>query len=482
MSLEIDKLSDNNENTKLGVLELCAALNGDDSEVALKCLRKFTATVRKERYLALFSHQYDVGQQDPSHGIIVDQSEDDKILDNMDTDSDDEENNDDELSPPKKKKSKIDEEWKLDVKSYNVPFVGTKVSKGDTGTVVTNEWPTGFLSAYLQKSPNAIELAGSTVFLPPSGAFQKPLIRAGRHKLSSNLYKAYLEALIELVTAEIPKNILVNIMRIQSEKLSSKSFSSLLLDDKTLSISSSDFNMESSHPMIISIMKERLSEILQTLSTQVSGHSYKGNNASRNDCGPLAPTIFNLLTNLSYTSIKISRQIARAMTSLKDGALNNTLRPSLKKTTKNLNTGDQKDKNNEETTKSTKIMFNKDHERTRRSCLSLATALIQTNDSQTLNIVMSPGSKHQKTCPGIIYVVFRVAMTERAINSYDPSEGDEDAKYLEAHQHFFKSLGLFLAYFRILIFPKQNEDSSFDVLKSDINHRLKVRFEFDLSC
>ena len=65
-----------------------------------------------------------------------------------------------------------------DTGAFDVPFVGTSVAKGDTGTVVAGQWPTGLLQAYLKASPMAVELVfggldSSDRTLAQATAFQK---------------------------------------------------------------------------------------------------------------------------------------------------------------------------------------------------------------------------------------------------------------------------------------------------------------------
>lgn len=442
LSLQISQSSrmdgPNSDEEKLGVLELCSALNGDDSLLALNCLRKFTLTVRQERYQALFPKNDDDDSDDDFH--------DEELYGANDMEMDIDEN-DEDINEPNNKKQKI-EEWKLDVKSYNVPFVGTKVSKGDTGTIVPNQWPTGFLLAYLRQSPHAIEFTEDTL-IPPSGVLQKSLIRSGRKKLSTMLYRAYLEALSELLTSAIPKSTLKWMMQIKMER----SMQSLLMD-KYLQLEHNQNNNENqesivnTEPIVAAIMKDRYHGILQSLTTQATINKGKHSHPS---FGPLTSPIFQILTNLSYISIKTARQVARSLINLKDGTLSQTMKVS---------------KSNPTDSTSSKFKQSKKTLSSRSSCLYLATALIQTGDAQTINIVISPGSKHQKTCAGIVYTVFRNSMSDRSTEK----ENMEDTEL----NHYLKSLGIFLATFQNTLLSSVENGASSKVFGGDVSNRLKV--------
>jgi len=68
---------------------------------------------------------------------------------------------------------KVKHSWKLDKNNYNVPFVGTSVTKGETGTINRNgtSWPTGFMEVYRRYSPLGVELNKNEFIsaLPPGG-------------------------------------------------------------------------------------------------------------------------------------------------------------------------------------------------------------------------------------------------------------------------------------------------------------------------
>jgi hypothetical protein len=61
--------------------------------------------------------------------------------------------------------------WKLDTNNYQVPFIGTSVAKGPTGSLRHNVWPTGFLEAYRKSSPYGVELLNNEFIstLPSEG-------------------------------------------------------------------------------------------------------------------------------------------------------------------------------------------------------------------------------------------------------------------------------------------------------------------------
>ena len=116
----------------LGVLEFTSALNGEDPHVILQKLRHFVHIVRYQRRVAL-------GADD----------------DGSDMDDGDEESACSLFDQASSKRQKIDEKtptWQLDKNDYRVPFVGTSVARGDVGSVVVGNWPTGFLEGeYYQR-------------------------------------------------------------------------------------------------------------------------------------------------------------------------------------------------------------------------------------------------------------------------------------------------------------------------------------------
>lgn len=67
--------------------------------------------------------------------------------------------------------TKVKHSWKLDKNNYNVPFIGTSVTRGETGTLTLTSWPTGFMEVYRRYSPLGVELNKNEFIsaLPPAG-------------------------------------------------------------------------------------------------------------------------------------------------------------------------------------------------------------------------------------------------------------------------------------------------------------------------
>ena len=184
----------------LGTLEFCAALNGDDPELIRVVLQKFIRLVRKERRQALLV--------DESSPIQDEEEEDTRDDGEEDVKYDDDHTH---LQQPPTKKPKL-ESWKLDSKAYNVPFVGTSIQKGSEGTVVKNEWPTGFVKAYLEVSPQAQELIHSMKHFVPSHEFFT-IDSPSKRKYSQTLLLQilYIQAFGELLTCAMSREQVVAI-------------------------------------------------------------------------------------------------------------------------------------------------------------------------------------------------------------------------------------------------------------------------------
>ena len=151
----------NQAKKKIGVLELCSALNSDDANVIRKALVKFTLQVRNERKFAFSLDE--INNEDK----IEDEEEEEEIATTS------------KINKPR---------WAQDVKQYNVPFVATSLSfGGDEGFVQKGQWPTGLLEAYLAASPRAIELFA---------AFHQ-----NKDEKDVSFQKAFWFAISELITA-----------------------------------------------------------------------------------------------------------------------------------------------------------------------------------------------------------------------------------------------------------------------------------------
>jgi len=186
-----NKRKDQSAPTPLGVLEFTSALNGEDPLQILQKLHQFVRVVEYERCLV-------TGRSDGGDAIDTtsvgdnDQSDDDDDVSYISFDDDD---IDDDVDNPSSSSStnkrqkllqsttsssstttitpKVKHSWKLDKNNYNVPFVGTSVTKGETGTINRNgtSWPTGFMEVYRRYSPMGVELNKNEFIcaLPPGG-------------------------------------------------------------------------------------------------------------------------------------------------------------------------------------------------------------------------------------------------------------------------------------------------------------------------
>ena len=174
----------------LGVLEFTSALNGDDPLQILQKLHHFVRVVQFQRGLVTEHRAGDarevVDESSVVHGTIEsDAAEEDDDASYISFDEDDNEDNDDTTTTFSNKRQKLLQStstkkqkysWKLDKNNYNVPFVGTSVTKGETGGSIhldnnLTQWPTGFMEVYRRYSPLGVELNQNEFIsaLPPAG-------------------------------------------------------------------------------------------------------------------------------------------------------------------------------------------------------------------------------------------------------------------------------------------------------------------------
>ena len=161
---------------ELGASEFASILNGSDPTAILNALVKFVKLVRRQRRQA-FSDR-------------PEESDDD------DSSSREEENDAEQAS----KRFRKDEQWKEDSANYAVPFVGTSLARGPSEPVTKGEWPTGFLKAYLAKSPAAVELTGDYLN-PPHSPIHKTLLKRKLGRTALKLQQVRWQAVAELATA-----------------------------------------------------------------------------------------------------------------------------------------------------------------------------------------------------------------------------------------------------------------------------------------
>ncbi|GKY95471.1 hypothetical protein MPSEU_000508700 [Mayamaea pseudoterrestris] len=262
----------------LGATEFAATLNGEDPNAIYRCLKRFVRIVRRERMQALRADtDLDSSQDEASNN-----SEDDDV--------------DEEVAAQKRLKKGDDETWKDDSANYNVPFVGTSVTARDVGTVVVGEWPTGLLKAYLAKSPLAVELTGDEL-VPGVGRLQKALAKNKKGRLSRAIYKVYLQALGEVVTAAIPMQSLIR---------ESHSESQIMVVD---SVEGDPSKAASRDRIVAELIKKRLPGLLASLRDESDGKNGVSGRES------LTPLILHVLARLSMITVETCRQICRSMQS-----------------------------------------------------------------------------------------------------------------------------------------------------------------------
>jgi len=165
--------------TSLGVLEFASALNGDDALLIIQKLHQFVKIVQYERFVSLSSATTadgtDIGDVEINEedGMQKDDSEEnessdtDSILSFGSTPS----------QTTKRQKLNNNPSWQSDTKNYAVPFVGTSLSKGSTGTIIVGEYPTGLLKVYYNHSINGTELLSNSYLSNLNGGIYKELCK-----------------------------------------------------------------------------------------------------------------------------------------------------------------------------------------------------------------------------------------------------------------------------------------------------------------
>ena len=126
------KRKNSSQQQQLGVLEFISALNSDDPVVVLGKLSQFNRIVRSERRFAVTGDDSFDGDSDGDDGTGVggeSSHENEPPTEQPDCHTDDDQENGHQ--PPKRRK--LEPEWAEDLMNYQVPFVGTSVSKGATG-------------------------------------------------------------------------------------------------------------------------------------------------------------------------------------------------------------------------------------------------------------------------------------------------------------------------------------------------------------
>ena len=316
----------------MGATELSFMLSGNDPGVILEGLRRFVRIVKEERSLAL--------------GLTEEEEVDD-------------EDDDTRVDSQQSKRLKPDEKWKEDTAAYNVPFVGTSVSVKDKGKIVKNQWPTGLLAAYLEKSPQATELTGDHL-VPGVGHVSKTLIRQKQHKMNSHVGKAYFRALSELISSEIPIN--------------------KLRDETVIDSNTTESNPSS---IVSIIVKQRLGTFFNILKSETG--EGKGLSGPEGGCGPLVVEVLDILTMLSLTSTTTARHIARSMEQKLPELVQRFLVRMPHRRSQKITARD----------------------RARAAAMRFVSVLLNHSDSVIISCIVSSGHRERKVPPGILYLVCR---------------------------------------------------------------------------
>jgi hypothetical protein len=388
-------------------------LNGDDAcRQILTALKKFTKTVRRERRQALD------GDGDDDHTDHDDDEDDD---DDDDDDNDDASENEDEAETLNESTSnkKLKEDWMKDSKDYNVPFVGTSIAKGDTGHVVVGQWPTGLLEAYLRQSPQAVELIGDNL-IPPAGYIHKRLLKQKKGKTSYQLYKAYLQALVELVTAAVPISRLRRDYGIEPYD------------------QGADDVWKEQPKFMTDFMKDRFPDLIQLLNSETG--SGRGKAGSIAGIGQLATIVLQILARLASSSLGTSRQIVRTLdASVRDGVLKVLLREP-RKSQPNANTAGDGATEEDDKKLSDRLAV---PYKTRASCIRLAIALLQIKDQSVTSYISTMGSKERKNNPGILYLALRYGFEDSMFRERTDISKSQKA-YLDSLSILLRSLTVLL--------------------------------------
>lgn len=445
----------------MGASEFARVMNGDDPRAILRYLKRFVSVVRRERKLSLSARSAAAATN--LHGrdeatSTGDHQDDDAGRSSSDDDDESEEDKDDveESSGNKRRRSnQKDEAWKEDTAQYNVPFVGTSMSKGDTGHVEAGVWPSGFLRAYLQKSPIAIELTSADCGLVPPSSQQQPhqqttgvqrqnqgavvsgsgristsnnihksLLRSkeGR-RLSQAIHKAYLKALSELVTAAIPIDKLLMSKRddllkqkprlLQASTAGQSSRPAFDDDGVTGDDGGSDSDTSQRHlitaaaslyaRLIGEIVKKRVPGLLHLLNEE-TGRG-KGQSTVIGGCGPLASHVLRVFEALSATSAETARYIARLLEQhLSGGVLRILVCPQQQH--RHVRAASIENDGSGNTGNATS------RDEARVASIRLATVLVEQHDNVIMSCITTPGAKDRKLRPGLLFLILNDGLSD----------------------------------------------------------------------
>ena len=383
----------------LGASEFAATLNGDNPQAILRVLKKFSKIVRRERRLAL--------------STIGDGQQNNFDADDVEHEEDDEESSDDEsemTGPPPNKKYKKSEVWKEDTEEYQVPFVGTSIASGaeTAQIIVKGEWPTGLLKSYLEKSPLAMELLNEDM-ISPDGRIHKGLVRGKKANLSRSIFKSYLIALSELLSADIVEN----------NRRRQKKSDELIIDDA---------QQKGQQPFVPIFVSKFTTMIFKVLDDETD--KGKGKPGIFGACGSWAAPALKVLQRLSMISVTHSRLVARYLEEeLSDGVLRILLRA-----------GPLHQRPIHAESENTVIQT----KTCRVEAIRLAIALLQSGDSAVSSYICTGGSRERKVKPGLLYMALREGMaqpTHASKTFYTPDETQYyDGEHMEAVAEMLRAI------------------------------------------
>lgn len=370
--------------------EFAAILNGDNPNEILVALKQFVRKVRSERRRALAWNDDEDAEDDDDHDEDMSDG-DDKEDDVGEAETS---TGNDGVEPPSKKYKKS-EAWKADTASYNVPFVGTSVARGEHAPIILGEWPTGLLKMYLVKSPLALELLNEDL-IAPNGKIHRGLLKKKKGKQSRAISKAHLLAIAELLTSAIPLTSL-------SEYKSKDG------DDKHMLDSS---GMATFDPKFLSpFLKARMPWIFEVLNDETD--KGRGKSEIVGGCGSLAAPALKLLQNVSMISISAARLVAKYLDeNLNDGVLKVCLRPFPLGKERNLDDSDDNE-----------IVRSKP---SRTEAIELATILLKVRDAVVNTYICGGGSRERKVKPGIMFVAVRDGLASNSRTTKKEDVDDDD--------------------------------------------------------
>jgi len=447
---------------RMGASEFAMALNGGDPLVVLQYLRRFVRIVRRERRAAL-----KIGGDNGNEADDGGDDDDEVSIDTSSASSAIEEESDDEQPPRNGKRFRKGEDWKEDTAQYNVPFVGTSVSyAGDTGRVTAGKWPTGFLEAYLRKSPAAVELT-SGYLVPPSWqqgqheqqqqagvagrSIHKSLLRGGASgsnkkrglETSRAIQEAWLKALSELLSAATPFHKLIGLRTTKDTGGVDRSLSAddLLQDEPEDGDNNANQVCDTGAPftgLVAGILKMWLPSLLSVLNEE-TGRG-KGLASVVGGCGSLACRILDVLVALSSTSATTARYIARSLEQqqkVSDGVLRVLVYPQQQHHQHSYTDG--KTGANEHKRRPT------GREKARMSAICLASVLVEQEDSVVLSCIGTSGAKDRKIRPGLLFLVLKDGISDVAA----PAGRGMHSSFLRNISRLLVSIRLVLARNRI---------------------------------